>query len=66
MCVWRICKCKVRSRESDPKEKLKGKKRKFSEKPKMGKRFRRDETKGSLNKSAWIRLVSVWMALREC
>ena len=51
--LWRFCKCLVRLRESEPKE-LKENKRKFSEKPKMRKKFCRDQSKVSLNKSGSV------------
>ena len=56
--LWRVCKCLVGLRESKPKE-VTGNKRKFSEKPKMRKRFRRDESKARLDKSASVSKASM-------
>ena len=48
----------VGMKESEPKE-LKENKRKFAEKPRMRKRFRREDSKASLNKSASVSKASM-------
>ena len=50
--LWTLCKCLVGMRESEPK-KVKENKRKLDERLRIRKRFRREDSKASLDKSAF-------------
>ena len=49
--LWSLCKCLVGMRDSEP-EDAKENKRKLVERPRMRKRFRKEDYKASMNKSA--------------
>ena len=56
--LWTLCKCFAGMKESEPKE-VKESKRKLAEKPSMRKRFRRDDSRLGLEKSASVSKASM-------